>query len=114
MASALARAEQDTDHHGSFRRAVLPVVRHAGLLDDGVAGPERDFGTAHHEHYLAAQDRDVIQGGGRMRVLEAVRFAITLAVALGGAACLISRAGRDLDDPEAGPAGRRLQLPGPG
>ena len=109
----LQRADQHADHHARRIGAVLPVVRHPGLLHHAVARAEDHLGAAHDQGDLPAQHGDVVQGGGRVRFLEtlvppASQLAVTgrrLALALAVAAR------RDLDDPEARPARRRLQRP---
>lgn len=91
-------------------------MRHAGLLDDRVPGPERDLGTAYDERHFPSQHGDVVQRLGGVRFLEAVVPAVEVILVrcVTAAAVIFLALGRDLDDPEAGSAPRRLQRPFPG
>src|ERR1700729_3517899 len=107
-AAALLGTEQDADHDGTGTRPVLPVVRDARLLDDRVARAQHDLASADDERDLAAQDRDVVQRAGGVRAVELRVLGFGLS---GRALRIVAR--RYLDDPEAGPAGRRLECPLP-
>src|SRR5580658_2811890 len=77
----LLGAEQDTNHDGPLRRAVLPVVRDAGLLNDGVSRAEGHLGAAHDERHLAAQDGDVVE---RVRGVGTLEFRMVVGAGAAG------------------------------